>query len=212
MLAGIGPHGTTAPCTDRKKNIFKLAQVRASLPSLKTFSEGGLVRLLHVLLLLASLLSLLLVPLLFSQERAILFVTVTNPPDRSPFKTVAGALQQRWQAPVNSKLRTSTPSRRSVYCRLAHPPLSQIYFASPFSVSSGQTAPYFFLPPPPPRRLACRPKGEYVAPEKLENIHTQSPLVAQSYVHGDSLRSYLVAVIVPDPEAAAAWAKANGCG
>ncbi|CAN0331492.1 unnamed protein product, partial [Hapterophycus canaliculatus] len=32
------------------------------------------------------------------------------------------------------------------------------------------------------------------------------------YVHGDSLRSYLVAVIVPDPEAAAAWAKANGCG
>lgn len=56
------------------------------------------------------------------------------------------------------------------------------------------------------------PKGEYVAPEKLENVHTQSPLVAQSFVHGDSLRSYLVAVIVPDAEAVAAWAKANKCG
>ncbi|CAM9104467.1 unnamed protein product [Ascophyllum nodosum] len=55
-------------------------------------------------------------------------------------------------------------------------------------------------------------QGEYIAPEKLENIHTQSPLVAQSFVHGDSFRSYLVAIIVPDPEAVASWAKANGCG
>lgn len=53
-------------------------------------------------------------------------------------------------------------------------------------------------------------QGEYVAPEKIENVHTQSPLVAQSFVYGDSLRSFIVAVIVPDHEALEAWAKANG--
>lgn len=55
-------------------------------------------------------------------------------------------------------------------------------------------------------------QGEYIAPEKIEVVHTQSPLVAQSYVHGDSLQNFLVAVIVPDPEAVAAWAKVNGLG
>lgn len=43
-------------------------------------------------------------------------------------------------------------------------------------------------------------------------MHTQSPLVAQSYVHGDSLQNFLVGVIVPDAEAVTAWAKVNGLG
>lgn len=55
-------------------------------------------------------------------------------------------------------------------------------------------------------------QGEYVAPEKIENVHSQSALVAQSFVHGDSLRSSLVGVIVPDAEAVEGWAKANGVG
>lgn len=43
-------------------------------------------------------------------------------------------------------------------------------------------------------------QGEYVAPEKIENILIQSLLIGQAFVHGDSLQSYLVAIIVPDEE------------
>ena len=41
--------------------------------------------------------------------------------------------------------------------------------------------------------------GEYVALEKIENIFSSVPEIAQVLVYGDSLQSYLVAVIVPDP-------------
>lgn len=41
-------------------------------------------------------------------------------------------------------------------------------------------------------------QGEYIAPEKLENVYIQSPYIQQIFVHGDSLESYLVAIIVPD--------------
>jgi len=42
-------------------------------------------------------------------------------------------------------------------------------------------------------------QGEYVALEKIENILTSNPMIAQIYVHGDSLQSYLLAVVVLDP-------------
>ena len=49
-------------------------------------------------------------------------------------------------------------------------------------------------------------QGEYVALEKIENLYSSSPVIAQIYVHGDSLQSYLLAVIIPDPVQLAALA------
>ena len=53
-------------------------------------------------------------------------------------------------------------------------------------------------------------QGEYIAPEKLEGTFLKSNFVAQIYVHGDSLQSELVGVVVPDQEFSIKWAIENG--
>ncbi|KTF72617.1 hypothetical protein cypCar_00025185, partial [Cyprinus carpio] len=52
--------------------------------------------------------------------------------------------------------------------------------------------------------------GEYIAPEKIENVYTRCVAVLQVFVHGDSLQSHLIGVVVPDPEVFVDWAKERG--
>ncbi|KAM8837260.1 long-chain-fatty-acid--CoA ligase 5 [Spinachia spinachia] len=54
-------------------------------------------------------------------------------------------------------------------------------------------------------------QGEYIAPEKIENVYVRSGPVAQVFVHGDSLQSCLIAIVVPDPEVLPGLAKNLGC-
>jgi len=52
-------------------------------------------------------------------------------------------------------------------------------------------------------------KGDNVAPQRVEGMLTLQAEIFQAMVSGDK-RPYLVGLIVPDPEWAASWAKANG--
>jgi long-chain acyl-CoA synthetase len=52
-------------------------------------------------------------------------------------------------------------------------------------------------------------QGEYIAPEKIENVYVNHELVAQAFVYGDSLQAALVGIIVPDEPILLAWAKKN---
>jgi long-chain acyl-CoA synthetase len=52
-------------------------------------------------------------------------------------------------------------------------------------------------------------QGEYIAPEKLENIFVLSPYIAQSMVYGDSLKSCVVAVVIPDDVRMEEWKTAH---
>eukprot|EP01090_Pellita_catalonica_P017049 TRINITY_DN5064_c0_g1_i3.p1 TRINITY_DN5064_c0_g1~~TRINITY_DN5064_c0_g1_i3.p1 ORF type:complete len:440 (+),score=72.37 TRINITY_DN5064_c0_g1_i3:735-2054(+) len=53
-------------------------------------------------------------------------------------------------------------------------------------------------------------QGEYVAAEKLEGVFGRNRFIGQIYVYGDSERSYLVAIIVPEEEYIVPWAKDKG--
>ncbi|KAJ2499913.1 medium-chain fatty acid-CoA ligase faa2 [Coemansia sp. RSA 1972] len=50
-------------------------------------------------------------------------------------------------------------------------------------------------------------QGEYVAVEHLETIYSSQKLLQNIFVHGDSLQSTLVAIVVPDPETFVPWAR-----
>lgn len=50
-------------------------------------------------------------------------------------------------------------------------------------------------------------QGEYISPERIENIYANNEFVAQAFVYGDSLQATLVAIIVPDEEVLMKFAK-----
>ena len=41
-------------------------------------------------------------------------------------------------------------------------------------------------------------QGEYIAPEKIQNLLGESKYISQVYIHGESLFSFLVAIVVPE--------------
>jgi long-chain acyl-CoA synthetase len=51
--------------------------------------------------------------------------------------------------------------------------------------------------------------GDNIAPQRIEGFVTLQPEIAQAMVYGDR-KPHLVALIVPDPDFMADWAKANG--
>ncbi|NWI37410.1 ACSL1 ligase, partial [Picathartes gymnocephalus] len=53
-------------------------------------------------------------------------------------------------------------------------------------------------------------QGEYIAPEKIENVYLRCEALAQVFVHGESLQAFLVGVVVPDPDTLHNWAKKKG--
>ncbi|XP_038858141.1 long-chain-fatty-acid--CoA ligase 1-like isoform X3 [Salvelinus namaycush] len=53
-------------------------------------------------------------------------------------------------------------------------------------------------------------QGEYIAPEKIENVYMRCVPVLQVFVHGDSLQSQLIGIVVPDPEVFIDWVKERG--
>merc|ERR1712137_847732 len=52
--------------------------------------------------------------------------------------------------------------------------------------------------------------GEYIAPERLETIYCQCKYLSNIFVYGDSNKSNVVGVVVPDVVAAKQWADQNG--
>ena len=53
-------------------------------------------------------------------------------------------------------------------------------------------------------------QGEYIAPDKIESIYIKSQYVAQVFVYGDSIKSCVIGVVVPDEEFIKQYAEVRG--
>lgn len=52
-------------------------------------------------------------------------------------------------------------------------------------------------------------QGEFISPEKIENIYLKSNYIVSIFVYGDSYKSYLVGIVVPKFSNLQTWAKKN---
>jgi len=52
--------------------------------------------------------------------------------------------------------------------------------------------------------------GEYIAAEKVEGIYAKSPAVGQVWIYGNSTKSAVVAIVVPNVDTLRNWAEAQG--
>ncbi|KAJ3681040.1 hypothetical protein LUZ60_015529 [Juncus effusus] len=53
-------------------------------------------------------------------------------------------------------------------------------------------------------------QGEYIAPEKIENVYAKCKFIAQCFIYGDSFNSALVGIVCVEPEVLKAWAASEG--
>mmetsp|Transcript_24119 Transcript_24119/g.32340 ORF Transcript_24119/g.32340 Transcript_24119/m.32340 type:complete len:123 (+) Transcript_24119:1536-1904(+) len=53
-------------------------------------------------------------------------------------------------------------------------------------------------------------QGEYIAPEKIEQVLTLSAMIAQCFVYGNSLKNACVAIVVPEQSWVEEWAAKEG--
>jgi long-chain acyl-CoA synthetase len=53
-------------------------------------------------------------------------------------------------------------------------------------------------------------QGEYVAAEKIENVYSESLFISQCFVYGNSLHSFLIAIVVPDDDMVLKHAQEHG--
>ena len=71
---------------------------------------------------------------------------------------------------------------------------------------------------PPPRLSSSRllvlqlSQGEYVAPEKIEDVYARSRFISQVFVYGDSYASFLVAIVLLDDDYVKKWAATEAAG
>ena len=52
-------------------------------------------------------------------------------------------------------------------------------------------------------------QGEYIAPERVENVVLRSDFISQAFIYGNPLENATVAIIVPNSDRLLSWAQSQ---